>query len=695
MILDISSFLTEYIEECLENLDLVTDSLNVLGKNPEDKENLELLLRVLHTVKGTSRMMSFHSIENIAHGLEDIYKQVQTGTLIMNTRIAQLTLSVLKILRENISKITNEYTPEIQEYDEIMKNIKAACDGAEFVTEIASINGYEEKNPLIEENSNFDEVQSIRINLSSVDEIIRSYDKLITSEFRLKNSVHILEDLALRGENIGQHIRKVNEDLNMLEQQTFAVQEQIISLRMLPLNMILKPLKRSAEMEAINLGKQIDFNIPLSEIYLDKVILENLPGILIHLVRNSIDHGIESPVMRIAKGKSEIGKISVTAKQVSNRIVITVSDDGQGIDSEKVKQRAIEMFPDRINEITEMDEKYLQQFLFMSGFSTASTQNLISGRGVGLDSVRNTMDRLKGRIRIRSNSKEGTSFELSLPLSLATQEGLFLQSGKMKYLVLSHYVSEIVTEAEAELIHLQHGMFLPLRNELLPVYDASLILGKKEQRKTNKFKSSIVVVEYLEKRIGIMVDNVVNYMTVVVKPLPKVLQKFIAVQGVVFDENYDIIPLIHIPDLMKRMNALKDYEVKSFEVNNSKPERFVLVADDSHTTRQIEKMILEAEGYHVTVACDGIEALEKLKKQRFDILITDIKMPRMDGLVLIDNIRRMELTKNLPVIVISSVFEQDILDKVEDIDIQKYIVKSDFERGNLVTAVKELLDGRN
>ena len=352
----------------------------------------------------------------------------------------------------------------------------------------------------------------------------------------------------------------------------------------------------------------------------------------------------------------------------------------------------MDIYPERADEIAEMNEKYLQQFLFVSGFSTASKQSMISGRGVGLDSVRTSMDKLKGRIRVRSTKNQGSTFELSLPLSLATQEGLFLQSGGTKFLVLSHYVTEIITEADSELIQLQHGTFLPLRNDLLPVYDASLILGKKGIKQKNKGKNSIVVVEYLEKRIGIMVDNIVNYMTVVVKPLPNVLKKFSAVQGVVFDENYNIIPLIHVPDLMHRMNALKEYEVKSFEVDHSKPEYFVLVADDSHTTRQIEKIILEAEGYNVTIACDGIDALEKLKNQRFDILITDIKMPRMDGIVLIENIRRMELTKNLPVIVISSVFEEETLAKVKEAGAQGYIVKSDFERGNLVAKVKELLD---
>lgn len=691
MTLDVNSFLSEYIEESLENLDKIYDGLSLLTKKHDDKESLELLLRVLHTVKGTSRMMGFSYVEEIAHKLEDVYKLVQNGNFGMTNRLAQLSFSILKILREYISKLDSNEKPEISQYSEIIKNLEFAEKGEEFKTDFLYLEE-SEKDETLEENSDFTEVQSIRISLSSVNEIIRDYDKLITSEFRLKNSLSVLEELINKGENVGQQLRMLREDLNMLEQQAFTVQEKVISLRMLPLSMVLKPLKRSVEEESINLEKQIDFDIPLSEISLDKVILEKLPGVLIHLVRNSMDHGIESSENRLKKGKSAVGKISVTAKQVSNRIVITVEDDGAGLDFEKIRKKAIEVYPERQEEIVEMDEKHLQQFLFMSGFSTAAKQSKISGRGVGLDSVRTTLDGLKGRIRVRSKKDEGTVFELSLPLSLATQEGLFLQSGGTKFLVLSHYVTEIITEANSDLIQLQHGTFLPLRNDLLPVYDASLILGKKGLKQENKGKNSIVVVEYLEKRIGIMVDNIVNYMTVVVKPLPNVLKKFNAIQGVVFDENYNIIPLIHVPDFMRRINALKDYEVKSFEVNNSRPEYFVLVADDSHTTRQIEKMILEAEGYNVTIACDGIDALEKLKKQRFDILITDIKMPRMDGIVLIENVRRIELTKNLPVIVISSVFEEETLAKVKEVGAQSYIVKSDFERGNLVATVKELLD---
>lgn len=695
MKIDKNVFLNEYIEETKENLDVLLDSVGEYEKDHDNNEVLELLLRTLHTLKGTSRMMGYHKVEEITHGLEDIFKKIQTKQIILTKKIVELTKSVAKKIYEYVVSLENNKETEFSLYEEIIKNVKNAIDGNDFSCDFIVENEQLSEINSDTNKSDFSEVKSIRIGLSSVDNIIRSYDKLITSEFRLKNNLNILEDLINRNEDVGQQCRTIKEDINMLEQQTFSVQEQIIALRMLPLNMILKTLKRSAEEEAVKLEKNIIFNIPPSEISLDKVILENLPGILIHIVRNSIDHGIETKDERIKLGKPEVGEISVSAKQISNRIIITISDDGRGIDSEKIRNKAIELFPDRKDEILEMNEKYLQQFLFMSGFSTASKESLISGRGVGLDSVRDSMDKLKGKISVRSQKNQGTVFELSLPMSLATQEGLFLSSNETKFLVLSHYVSEIVTEAESDLIQLQHGLFLPLRNELLPIYDCSLIFGINNYSSKKKKKKSIVILEYLEKKIGIMVDQIVNYMTVVVKPLPMVLKNFKAVQGVVFDEDYNIIPLIHVPDLMKRLNALKEYEVKSFEVNNKTPEYYVLVADDSHTTRQIEKMILEAEGYKVSVACDGIDALEMLKKQKFDIVISDIKMPRMDGFVLIENIRRTEMTKDIPIIVISSVFEENTAEKIKEVGAQAYIVKSDFERGNLVAAVKELLDEKN
>ena len=190
-----------------------------------------------------------------------------------------------------------------------------------------------------------------------------------------------------------------------------------------------------------------------------------------------------------------------------------------------------------------------------------------------------------------------------------------------------------------------------------------------------------------------MADEILYYKTVVIKPLPHLMKKVQGLQGVVFDENYKIIPVLNIPNCIRRFKSVSIYSEKNFQVQKAPKIYSALVVDDSHTTRNIEKIILESENYAVDTACDGIEALEKLKTRHFDLVITDIKMPRMDGFVLLHNMRHSEEFKNIPVIVISSVFENDTEEKVRKMGAQGYIVKSDFERENLIQKAREILNG--
>ena len=238
MNINVSSFLNEYIEESIENIDILLDSVSQFLKNPNNQDELELILRTLHTVKGTSRMMKINKVEEVAHGLEDIYKSIQMGKITINKRIVVLTLSVLKIVKDYVGKLLNEESPEFRRFEDIIFNVKNVVEGSDFQTDFSPKLDDFDSDLENDESSDFSGVQSIRINLSSVNEIIRSYDKLITGEFRLKNSIASLEKLIAKGENPGQLFRQIHEDISMLEQQTFSVQEEIISFRMLPLNIV-------------------------------------------------------------------------------------------------------------------------------------------------------------------------------------------------------------------------------------------------------------------------------------------------------------------------------------------------------------------------------------------------------------------------------------------------------------------------
>ena len=693
MEIDKSLFIADYISEARENLDAIDDIAFQALKETRNSGFLKEILRYLHTLKGSSRMMEFTQIEKVMNHLESVFKTIDSNQTEIPAKIIQLLMGVSQIIHDVIDQIEDGSDGTFAEYENVLQNIDKAMEDGDFQTEFKTSRVSTEEDiaeEIVERNSEyFRDSNTIKVQVSQIDSILQSLDKLIMRQIKLKNEI---ETLKTKDDSAGfQAYQELSENITVLENQSVDIQKNIISLRMLPFDMILMPIKRSIVSEALKLGKNIDFDIPHSEITIDKAILERLPAILIHLVRNSIDHGIEAVEERLKAGKPEKGQISVSVSQVSNRIFITVKDDGRGIDYKKIKEKALALFPEREAEIISADDNELLQYIFMSGFSTKDKQTELSGRGIGLDVVRSEMDHLKGKISVYSELGKGSTFELSLPASLATQDGLFVSVSDNSYLILSHYVKEILTVQKSDFLRLQHGPVLNVHNELVPVYDFDIINARSEKKAVARNEISVIILEYLNRKIGVMVDKVLHYGTVVIKPVPPLLKDFNALQGVVFDENYRIIPVLNIPDTIKRFKTTNVYDVKNLEVRKMPKIHSILVVDDSHTTRHIEQIILEAENYNVSTAVDGIDALEKLKEHRFDLVITDVKMPRMDGFVLLHNIRHKDELKDIPVIMISSVFENDTLDKATKLGAQGYIVKSDFERESLTAKVKELL----
>ena len=721
MNLDKNLFKADYISEAREILNSLDDIAIKSSKEKRNSKSLKEILRLLHTLKGSSRMLEYVQIEKIMNHLETVFKNIQSNQTEIPNKVIQLLLGVNNVLHNVVDRIEDGSDGTFAEYDEIIENIDKAVEEEEFKTDFsdkqaaahiskskksdaekkagkkvdiihaADADDADDRNETVEEEDSefFHASQTIKVQISQIDSVLQSFDKLIMRQIKLKNEIEHLMNQGNAAEN--QAFRELSENVSVLEKQSIDVQKNIIAMRMLPFDMILRPIKRSVVAEALKNGKNIDFDIPQSEITIDKSILEKLPAILIHLVRNAIDHGIETKEERVKLGKPENGTISISVSQVSNRIFVNVKDDGQGIDYDKIKAKALKLFPERESEIQEADETELLRFIFTSGFSTKDEQTELSGRGIGLDVVRSEMDKLKGKITVYSEPGNGTNFELSLPASLATQDGLFVSVGDDSYLILSHYIREILTVTKSDFLQLQHGPAVNLHGELIPVFDFEIINPSPKKQTNTKTEVSIVVLEYLNRKIGVIVDKIEHYGTVVIKPVPPLLKDFNALQGVVFDDNYRIVPVLNIPDTIRRFRGVDLYEIKKVEVRKMPKINSVLVVDDSYTTRHIEQIILEAENYNVTTAVDGIDALDKMKQRKFDLVVTDVKMPRMDGFVLLHNMRHKDELKNIPVIIVSSVFESDTLQKAEELGAQGYIVKSDFERENLTAKIKELL----
>lgn len=696
----ISEDITEsYLSESKELLEKICKNEIALKSKPDDKELLADLLRDLHTIKGNSRMLGYTTIEKLVHSVEDIYKCVKDGQIKISDRLVRLVYMVGDQIDECLSLISKKGSDstDIQIYVTYCDKIAAGelFNIEDIEKEIRALKFTEAMNSDDEEedSKNITEVQSIRIKLSKINEIISSFDDMIIREFRLKHQLDALREIEEKTDNheITKIRKQLENDIASLETTIFSVQQQVFDLRMLPISMVLNPIENSIAIDSIKLGKNISAEIPASDISLDKVVLEQLSDILMHLVRNSIDHGIETPEERKKAGKPEEGKISIKCKADSKYVELTVSDNGQGVDYEKIRATAIKKYPERADEIKTMTEKELNSFLFLSGFSTKDTITELSGRGVGLNVVWTNIEKIKGRISIESEKGKGTSFILRFPLSLATLQGFFVTSNQDKYLIPSQHIVDITYKKKTDFITLHNQNYIRLNENLIPVYSLSSLFKEQKVLKPTE-ACTILIAEYMEQQVGIIVENVQRYASLVVKPLPEAFKNFTILQGIVFDEHYDIVPILHVPEIITKFKSLRGYDIKKYEANTKAKTYRILIVDDSETTRQIEKSILASHGYSVDTAKDGIDAIDKAKTKQFDLIITDKDMPRMSGLVLVENLRLMENYATIPVVVVSADQNPDVEKQFKAAGANGFIAKSDFKRGNLISAVKELLN---
>ncbi len=741
MALDRKAFVDNYLDELKENIQSVEKGILVLKKDPENPEELSNLLRMLHTIKGSSRMLKYNNIEAASHGIENVFKGIKEGRYAIDNSIIQLVFLTIDYINEAARRIRNVEDDDL-DISRLVQVLEKAYSAEHYELEKAKvflqqqIPAAEETEPAIpggpaadtaasdgkKKGAEADTVKekpqqmsgtvdtsgldTVRIKIEKVDEISKNMNSLIMRQFQLKrenetllqleNSVRELHvrdesraDLSNILESLQNLRKRYHDEMIQLEHVSFNVQEKIMGLRMLPLELILGYLGKMVEEMAINLNKEINLNITGSQVVVDKYILESIYDPIIHLVRNSVDHGIETPEVRERAGKPRSGTLSVHCSAEGGNAVIRIVDDGKGVDYEKVRKKAMKLNPHQAEEIAKMDESELNPFIFASGFSTNDKVSKLSGRGVGLDIVKYNIESLKGKITLKSKAGEGAQFILSLPLSLATTEGFFIKAGGEKFFVPSNYINEIVIRKKEDIVKNLQKDFIKLRSEIIPLYYLVSLLGPDRMHGSEKL--FILIVETLGEKYGIIVDSIIQYSSLIYKPLPKNLTELNMLQGIVFDESFHIINILHMPELVKKFKSIKNIMLKerySYDLNKNKR---ILVVDDSYSTREIERSILETEDYTVDTAVDGLEALEKMRDGTYHCIVTDIHMPKMDGITLLENMRRTEKLKMVPVVVVSSEKDDELMRKCEKAGCSAFLQKADFERGNLLSEVKNCI----
>jgi chemotaxis protein histidine kinase CheA len=471
--------------------------------------------------------------------------------------------------------------------------------------------------------------------------------------------------------------------------------DSVISLRMLPISTILDTYPRYVYELSTELGKKIRLVIEGKENEIDKNIIETLQDVFLHMVRNSIDHGIETPEERRAAEKDETGQLVISCSRESGSMKIVVSDDGKGIDHESIRKKAVDSGYVTEAAAASLSKEDLIGFIFQSGFSTAQMVSSISGRGVGMDAVRSHIERLKGSIIVDTAKGKGTTFTIMVPLSIAALMGFPCTAGNMKFIIPANFVDTILLIKPEEIITVVDRPEIKYQDRIIKLYYLEQILGIQSVSAGKDSTVFVVIIHVYDDIIALVVDSVSNMRSVILKPVPSFMETMGVFSGIVLSEDYEMVSALHIPTIIKLAKKIKGIDLKKRDFEYKKHRKAILVVDDSLPTREIESEILRTEGYAVDAAANGAEALKAAKNRRYDLICTDLNMPQMDGFMLTDNIRKNEDLSTIPIIVISSRESEEDQKRAAMLGASRYIVKNSFNNHNLLAAVRELIGDAN
>lgn len=753
-------FITQFKEEVDDHVQHITRLLFQLEEQPGDPVQLiEEIFRIAHTLKGSARMMGYPDISTLAHKMEDLLVEIRDGHVELNSTITDLLfycLDTINYLVEGLSKHIKR-TTDLNEFNRLFQDVLAGkeVEIPHLQTQIIQPQAPpEETSPQPVEPVAFTEAeerQYVHIHTTDLDAILNLVGEIIINQYRyegqrtlyqellqnLRDHSHLLAELqklvAQENGNLPTYLSVLTESLersaaDMLQKSKHVLkrfradgqqmrmtvnklQEQVIDVRMVPASRIFHHFPRLVRMTARRLGKTVDLTLSGEDTKIDSRIIEEMRDPLIHLVQNAIHHGIENPKMRESYGKPSTGMITISARQEGNRIILSVQDDGQGIYTEQIKNIAIKHGLVSRRDLKSISEQELLEVLFHPGFSTSDIIDDIAGRGFGLNIVRTHVDRVQGEIEIHPRPGKGAEFIIKLPLTLTIMNALLVQVVDDVFAIPTIAIEKTFDIWPEEVEYMGKIPVVAIENALLPVIDLHHLLLNSDPGESGEYppcdvledrsRRTVIVIRAEERRIGFLVDDLVEEREIVIKHLGPCLKRVRNVVGATTVRG-EVVIILAVRDLVRSADAFLEGnsvfflppEKSSQQQTSSETDRLVpriLLIDDSVNTREVERLILETAGYEVIVAGHGKQGLDYLKKASFDLVITDIEMPQMDGFTLIQTIRKDAALRNIPVIIVSTKGAEEDKQRGLQAGAKAYIVKGEFDEQRLLQIVDSCL----
>jgi two-component system chemotaxis sensor kinase CheA len=593
------------------------------NKIPEKKESLKSFVK-----DKTS--------ESIRVNTEKLDEVLNTASEIFVSRIKfQGEINAIKNLVTSFKQIlsrTTQFTP-----DNILKRVNDVSEN--FVNDL--------KYHLIKTSG---EVKSDFIK----DLLERTYKKAIGND--INNELSIEEEITLNYISLDDIRKKLQKNLEIFEQLSSRLQNKAMGFRMVPISSLFNRFPTQVREMARNLRKKVKLEVVGGDTELDKVLINKLADPMVHMLRNSVDHGIEKPEERINKGKPEFGIIRLKTYYYGSHAIIEIQDDGKGINADKVFNKSVEKGLVDISKRDKLTEAEIFDFLFMPGFSTSDKISELSGRGVGMDVVKTSIQQLHGTIEINSELDKGTTIKLKLPLTLAIVRILLVKEGTYQFAFPLLNVLEIITIKREELNFIENRIVYNLRGKTIPVSTLSSILDFEVNMSSNDLLQMVILSEN-NKTLGIVVSEIMGRQEILIKNLGKLLKKVPYIMGCTILKDSKLVLILDPREIVTTYQDT-NINIKLSSDDSSKNKKSlikqnILIIDDSSIQRDHLKNMLTKYGYVVDTAENGFEALKISKTKIYSAFCVDIVMPLMDGYEFVERLRKIELYKQTPVFLIT------------------------------------------
>ena len=518
--------------------------------------------------------------------------------------------------------------------------------------------------------------QTIRVDVKRLDQLMNLIGELVLAKNRL---IKIYNDVEERYEG-EKFLEELNQVVSSISIVTTDLQIAVMKTRMLPIGKVFNKFPRLVRDLSRELGKKVKLIIEGEETELDKSIIEEIGDPLVHMIRNAVDHGIETPEERKKAGKPEEGTIWLKAYNEGNMIVIEIKDDGKGMDPEVLKQKAIEKGIITPSEAENMSDKEAFMLIFKPGFSTAAKVTNVSGRGVGMDVVKTNIEKLNGIIEVDSVKGKGSTFKLKIPLTLAIIQALLVASQEDLFAVPLSNVIETVRIVEEDIYTIEGRSVLKLRDEVLPLVHMADIFNIEKILEPEKYLY-VVILGLGATKIGLIVDRFIGQEEIVIKSLGEFLKGLPGIAGATIRGDGRVTLIVDVGSLMKLAKETHNKKLVTDSLNEMKKKKekpsdyTVMIVDDSAMDRKLMRQALEELGVNIIEAKDGLEALNLLKQNDIDAMLIDIEMPRMDGYTLAQEIRKYNKYRKMPLIAVTSRATKSDRVRGVEVGMNEYITK--------------------